>query len=92
MQTNLARLSAVLIISGMLAAGPAFADKDTSTPEAFKELLTTSQVEKKGLTFYVKGATIAAVVTKFDDKTVEGRSQTHDKIVIRLDRVDAIAQ
>lgn len=92
MNMKLARVSILLIISGMLAAAPAIADKGPPTPEAFKELLTTSQAEKKGLTFYVKGVAIPAVVTKFDDDIVEGRSQTHDKIMIRLDRVDAIAQ
>lgn len=92
MHNKLARLSALLIIGGMLAAAPVFADQAGAPPETFKELLTASQVEKRGLTFYVKGVAIPALVTKFDDKIVEGRSQTFDKIVIRLDRVDAIAQ
>lgn len=56
----------------------------------YEELLKTSLESKKGLTFYVKGQTIAGVVTKIAEGWVEARSQQFSKIVIRLDMVDAI--
>jgi len=58
----------------------------------FAELFETSQTEKKGLTFYVGGATIAGIVAKVNGAdSVEVRNQMHSRIVIRLDRVDAVA-
>ena len=58
----------------------------------FRKLLEQSLNEKKGLTFYVNGSPIPALVRRIlDDQAVEVYNQQHDTIVIRLDRVDAIA-
>ena len=59
----------------------------------FAELFQVGQREKKGLTFYVGGQTIAGIVVRVEESggTVEARNQTHSRIVIRLDRVDAVA-
>ena len=57
----------------------------------FAELLSISQNENKGLTFYVGGQVIVGLVTKVNGGTVEVRNQTHSRVVIRLDRVDAVA-
>lgn len=63
-----------------------------SAPASFAQLLKASQAEKKGLTFYVNGQVIGgAVVRASGDGTVEIRNQEFGKILIRLDRVDAIA-
>ena len=61
--------------------------------EAFKEMIDLSLNSKKGLTFFIKGQTIAGHVFKVSDNggTVEARNQTFGRIVIRLDQVDAIA-
>lgn len=58
----------------------------------FAELFETSQTNKKGLTFYVGGQTIAGIVVKVNGgESVEVRNQTHSRVVIRLDRIDAVA-
>jgi hypothetical protein len=64
----------------------------TKSPQAFQELFDYSLKEKKGLTFYVQGQTIAGVVTKMiGDDAIEVRNQTSSRIIIRLERVDAVA-
>jgi len=61
-------------------------------PQAFQELLDYSLKEKKGLTFFVQGQTIPGVVTKMlGDDAIEVRNQTSNRIIIRLDRIDAVA-
>ena len=62
------------------------------TTQAFQELFDYSQKEKKGLTFFVQGQTIPGVVTKMiGDDAIEVRNQTSNRIIIRLDRIDAVA-
>ena len=62
-------------------------------PAAYRDLLEDSLASKTGLTFFMPGQSLAAVVTKInDDGTIEGRSQTYERIVIRLHRVNAIAK
>lgn len=59
--------------------------------QAFQELFDYSLKEKKGLTFYVQGQTIPGVVTKMiGEDAVEVRNQTSNRIIIRLDRIDAV--
>jgi endonuclease YncB( thermonuclease family) len=64
----------------------------TKVESAFQELFDYSQKEKKGLTFFVQGQTIPGVVTKLvGDDAIEVRNQTSSRIIIRLDRIDAVA-
>ena len=74
-----------------VAANATKSAKSQEMTSMFDEILTDSQNEKKGLTFYVEGQTIPGIVTKFDAKMVEARSQMHSRIVIRIDAIDAIA-
>lgn len=62
-------------------------------PSSFQELLELSQRDKKGLTFYVNGQTIPGVVTKIlgSGGEIEVRNQLSGRIILRLDRIDAIA-
>ncbi|MGE0483054.1 MAG: hypothetical protein AB7Q81_02845 [Gammaproteobacteria bacterium] len=67
--------------------------KGAAPPAAYRELLEASLAEKHGLEFHVNGQVIPGVVTAIsDDGAVEVRNQARDRIVIRLDRVDAIAR
>ena len=60
--------------------------------QAFRELLEMSLKEKKGLVFYVNGQTIAAAVTRFiGEDAVEVKNREFGRIIIRLDRIDAVA-
>lgn len=60
--------------------------------ELFKELIETSLKEKRGLTIFIKGQTIAGIVTQIIGlEAIEVRNQTFSKVIIRLDAVDAMA-
>ena len=59
---------------------------------AYEELFNLSLTQKKGLSVYVGGQVVVGVfVKRIDAITVELRSQQFAKIIVRLDRVDAIA-
>ena len=61
-------------------------------PRAFEVLIALSHKDGFGLVFYVNGQAIPGVVTgPPHDGVVEVRNQQHDRILIRLDKVDAIA-
>jgi len=77
----------------VLAPGTTFSQSPpTKSPQVFQELFDYSLKEKKGLTFFVQGQTIPGVVTRmFGDDAVEVRNQTSNRIIIRLDRIDAVA-
>lgn len=56
-----------------------------------KKYLEESLQNKKGLTFYVNGNTVNGYVVRIiDDSAVEVRNQTSSKMLILLDRLDAI--
>ncbi len=80
---------AAAAVTTTLFPATSVAQKESMNP--FADLFTTSQNEKKGLTFYVGGQPIAGIVTKVNSDAVEVRNQTHSRVVIRLDRVDAVA-
>ena len=59
---------------------------------AYEELFNLSLTQKKGLSVYLGGQVVVGVfVKRIDANTVELRSQQFARIVVRLDRVDAIA-
>ena len=60
--------------------------------ELFKELIETSLKEKRGLTIFIKGQTIAGIVTQIIGlEAIEVRNQTFSRVIIRLDAIDAMA-
>ena len=59
--------------------------------DAMRGALEESKATQRGLTFYVHGASIPGVVVSFDDNAVTARSQAQGMIVIRMDRLDAVA-
>ena len=66
--------------------------RSSKTPDAYQALLKESLEKKFGLIFYLNGATVPGVVTKIgDDGYVEVRNQEHGRIIIRRERVDALA-
>ena len=56
-----------------------------------RELLETSQNEKKGLMVYVRGQSIAGIVVKISGDVVELRSREYSRIAVKIDSIDAIA-
>lgn len=64
----------------------------TGVAQAYQELFTASQKDKKGLMFYVRGQQIGGgVVRVIGNDAVEIRNQTYGRIIIRLDHIDAVA-
>jgi hypothetical protein len=60
--------------------------------QAYQELFTLSQKEKRGLMFYVRGQQIGGAVTRVIGRdAVEVRNQTYNRIIIRIDEIDALA-
>jgi hypothetical protein len=58
----------------------------------FKDLLELSLNEKRGLTIFVKGQTIAGGVTKIiGTEAIEIRSQMYSRAIIRIESIDAVA-
>lgn len=58
----------------------------------FQELFDYSLKEKKGVTFSVQGQTIPGIVTTMvGEDAIEVRNQTSSRIIIRVDRIDAVA-
>ena len=83
-------LSALLL--GAAYAAPGHAQVGGETLKSYQELFALSQKDKKGLMFYVKGQSIAGVVTRvIGNEGVEVRNQTYGRIVIRMDSIDAVA-
>ena len=60
--------------------------------ELFKELIERSQNEKRGLTIYLNGQSIAGVVTQIiNEQAIELRSQQYHKAVVLLESIEAMA-
>lgn len=57
-----------------------------------KKYLEESLQSKKGLTFYLNGTTVNGYVTRIiDDRSVEIKNQTTTKVLVLLERLDAVA-
>ena len=68
------------------AAGAADASR------GIEQALTAAQQDKRGITLYIGGQTIGGAVTRVEPgQWVELKNQTSGKIVVRIDRIDAIA-
>lgn len=82
-------------IASLLSVGPALAQTPGASgavAQAYQELFSVSQKEKRGLMFFVKGQQIGGAVTKvIGNDAVEVRNQTYGRIVIRIDQIDAVA-
>ena len=52
-------------------------------------LLNDSMANKRGVTVALNSGPVALVVTEITDTTVTGRSQQHDRIVVRIDQIQA---
>ena len=90
-QRSSARHHLVACLFGLVCAFAA-ATSMAADVQAFKELLEMSMKEKKGLTFYVQGQVIAGAVTRLiGEDAVEVKNREFGRIIIRLDRIDAIA-
>ena len=66
-------------------------EESAMNPTNFQQMFEISRSEKKGLVLFVQGQTIPGLVTAYSDELVELRSQQYDRIVVRIERIDAMA-
>jgi hypothetical protein len=60
--------------------------------ELFKELFELSRNEKRGLTIFIKGQTVAGVVTEIiGTEAIVVRSQMYSRVIVRVESIDALA-
>jgi hypothetical protein len=57
----------------------------------FRAILEASQNEKKGVTLYLSGQALSGVVVAITDEYVEMRSREFNRIVVRMEAIDAAA-
>ena len=80
-----------LLVSLMLvlSAGAATA---ADAVRGIEQALSAALQDKRGITLYVSGQTVAGAVTRIEaGQWVELRSQQWGKIIVRIDRIDGIA-
>lgn len=83
-------LTACLAAMLVLGAGSTNAAEPANNIE---QMLGTAQQEKRSVMLYVGGQAIGGAVLRIEPgRSVELRNQQYGRIVVRLDRVDAVAQ
>jgi len=60
--------------------------------EDFRELLLAAQTEQKSVKVYVNGESIPMMVTAVGLAYLEGKSREFSKILVRMDKIDAVAK
>ncbi len=75
----------------MAALGVGALAQAQAASDPFEEVLQASLTERKGVMVYVDGQAIPGRVTKLGPETVEISSQEFRRIVVRRDRIDAVA-
>lgn len=75
-----ALLAAALFVSNLAHAGAS---------DPLHRALERSRDDKHGITLVIAGRDVALVVTEITSDYVIGKSQQHDRIVVRIDRIDA---
>lgn len=59
--------------------------------ELLKPILEESLQDKKGITFFINGNTIAGYVTRIiDGQAVEVKNRNSSKVLIKLSSIDAV--
>jgi hypothetical protein len=80
----LAVLALVAACAAAHAAEPAVA--------GIEQVLASALQDKRGITLYVGGQAIGGAVTRIEPgRWVELKNQTASRIVVRIDRIDAVA-
>jgi hypothetical protein len=89
MRRWLVPLAFCLLLAGPLSHAASAAGMD---PAVMTAMFEQSQKEKKGLTVFLPGHTLAIVVTAVHGtESVEGRNQEYQRVVIRVDQILALA-
>lgn len=59
--------------------------------EMYRELFEMSQRDSRGLTLFINGQQVAGIVVRTGEGWIELQSQIYDRIVVRLEQLDAVA-
>ena len=88
MHASSIRIPLLALVLALASGAAAAAD----AVKGIEQALVAAQQDKRGITIYVAGQTIGGAVTRVEPgQWVELKNQTHGKIIVRLDRIDAIA-
>lgn len=80
-----------LLPATLLLAASAAQAADTAA-RAIEQALASAQQEKRGVLLHVAGQTVAGAVTRLEaGQYVELRNAQYGRIVVRLERIDAVA-
>ncbi len=88
MPPHLPRLLAPVLLAMLLAFARTAA---AGANEAMDPVLDASLKDKKGVVLYVAGQAIPGRVVRMDAETVELTSREFARIVVRRERIDAVA-
>lgn len=91
LRTAFLALPIALVLVASFASAEAEPTPAAGTDPTVNALLQKSQQENKGLMFYVGGQSIAGVVTAVDDQYISAKNREYGTILIRRDRIDAVA-
>ena len=80
-----------LTTAGLALAALGMAALAQAASDPFEEVLQASLTDRKGVMVYLDGQAIPGRVTKLGPETVELSSQEFRRIVVRRDRIDAVA-
>jgi hypothetical protein len=80
-----------LVMAGVAMATLGMAALAQAASDPFEEVLQASLTDRKGVMVYLGGQAIPGRVTKLEAETVELSSQEFRRIVVRRDRIDAVA-
>ncbi|MCB1866202.1 MAG: hypothetical protein KDG50_12320 [Chromatiales bacterium] len=90
MRSRILRLAGAVCIGIGFGCASLRAMAESDSP--FNALFEASLASKKGVIVYVNGQSIPGRVTRMPDgHTVELANREYDRIVVRLDRIDAVA-
>lgn len=90
-RTAVLALPIALVLAASFASAQSEPTPAAAGSSSMDSLFAKSQQENKGLMFYVNGQAIAGVVTALDATHVTAKSREYGTIVIRRDRIDAVA-
>ena len=80
-----------LMVAAVAMAALGAAAQAQAASDPFEDVLQASLAERKGVMVYVNGQSIPGRVTKLGPDTIELSSQEFRRIVVRRDRIDAVA-
>lgn len=85
---HMTRRTCFTVFAAAVAADSTLQGKDNDT---MRELLESSQNEKKGVMLYMKGQSLGGIVVKIAGEYVELRNREYSRIVVRIDAIDGAA-